>query len=61
MATLTAFQRAHLASVVLAKGHMSRSKGHCALWKTPSENTAVSRYKLVSHGQYTTCTCTCNT
>ena len=30
--TLTAFQRAYLASVVLAKGH-------CALWKTPSENT----------------------
>ena len=34
------FQRAHLASVALAKGHISRSKGHCALWKTSSEVTA---------------------
>ena len=45
--TLTAFQRAHLLSMALAncKGHMNRSKGYCALWKTPSENTALHACK----------------
>ena len=37
--TLTAFWKAHLASVALAKGPMTMSKGYCAFWKTPSENT----------------------
>ena len=35
------YLKGHLASMALAKGHMSGSKGHCALWKTPSENTGV--------------------
>ena len=34
--------------MVLAKEPMSRSKGHRALWKTPSENT--------DHGMTYTCT-----
>ena len=36
------FPKGTLASMALAKGHMSRSKGYCTLWKTLSENTAWS-------------------
>ena len=44
-----AFQRARLASMALAKGHINRSKGYRALWKTPSENTGKQALMMQWH------------
>ena len=34
--------------MVLVKGHMNGSEGHCALWEIPSKNTGVC-FSLVTY------------